>query len=479
MVKIAIIGAGSNVFGLRMIKDIGALASKPGSPLADSEIALMDIDEQRLDFMYKIASEIKKRNPDLPLSFSKSTNRRVALKDAGYCITMIHPGGSQAIVYDAEIPLKYGEKVGRILAASVNDTMSTGGIMRGARTIPVLKSILDDMAEVSLPGALLLNWSNPMAMNSWAMFDHIADNGYDLHSVGLCHGTWFTSILLRAWCGATPDEFSYTCAGINHMAWYVDLQFKDFETGKWRDAYPVIKENLKEEPPPISGKLSETWRREVMEQFGYFCTESSEHLSEYVPFPIRVREDLRERYFVETKVGGDNGKLAGAKAWTPEKDREKFESMMEKDKTFTIPSAPSNEYAAWIIDACETPIGANTLPKTFYFHGNVRNDGLITNLPNGCCVEVPCVAVRPGWGHDRPILPTYHGALPPQCAALCQSNIRVQELVVTACKTGNPEYMKYAMMLDPHISQVLEPREARAMATELLELEARWLPQFS
>ncbi|MBD3186933.1 alpha-glucosidase/alpha-galactosidase [Candidatus Bathyarchaeota archaeon] len=479
MTKITIIGAGSNAFGLRMIKDIAAHAMAPESPLEGTEIALMDIDEKRLGYMHDIATEMKKRNPDLPLTFTKTTDRRNALKEAGYCITMIHPGGSKAIVLDAELPLKYGEKVGRTLAANVNDTMSAGGIMRGARTIPVLKSILDDMADVSKTGALLLNYSNPMAMNTWAMADHIEDEGYDLHCVGLCHGTWFTAILLRAWCGATPDEFAYTCVGINHMAWYTDLRMKDFETGEWRNAYPVIRENLEEEPPPSSGKLSETLRREIMYQFGYFCTESSGHLSEYLPFPVRVREDLRKRYFHDTRVGLDNRKLDGARKWSPSTDKEKFEERMNNDKTFLIPNQASNEYASWIIEACETDLGANILPKTFYFHGNVRNDGLITNLPQGCCVEVPCMAMRPGWGHDRPVVPTYHGALPPQCAALCQSNIRVQELVVLACKTREPEYLRYAMMLDPHISQVLEPRESRALADELLDAEKQWLPQFA
>jgi alpha-galactosidase len=152
---------------------------------------------------------------------------------------------------------------------------------------------------------------------------------------------------------------------------------------------------------------------------------------------------------------------------------------MSKKKTFVVPSIPSNEYASWIINACESNPNENVLPETFYFHGNVRNDGLITNLPQGCCVEVPCMAIRPGWGYDRPILPSFQGALPPQCAALCRSNVGVQELVVLACKTGDPEHLRHAMMLDPHVSQVLEPREARKLADALLEDQREWLPQFN
>ena len=479
MTKISIIGAGSNVFGLRMIKDIAAIASKEKSAISDCEIFLMDIDEQRLSYMQNICDEMKKRNGSLPITFKSSVNRKEALRDASYVISSIHPGGSKAIISDAEIPLKYGEKAGRVLAACVNDTMSVGGIMRGARSIPVLKSMLDDMAAVSEPGALLLNYANPMAMNTWGMFDHIETNEYDLHALGLCHGTWFTALLLRSWCGAVPDEFTYTCVGINHMAWYTDMRMKDLETGKWVDAYPVMIENLREDPPPITWQYSEVFRREVMKQFGYFCTESSEHLSEYVPFPIRVREDLRDKYLMKPNRGLDNQKLEAAKNWTPEADKSKFEKMMSNNKTFVVPDQPSNEYAAWIIEACETPIADNMLPKTFYFHGNVKNTGLITNLPQGCCVEVPCIALHRGWARTNPIVPTYHGALPPQCAALCQSNIRVQELVVLACKTGDPEHLRHAMMLDPHISQVLEPAEARKMADELMEDQKEWLPQFN
>ena len=474
--KIAILGAGSNVFGLRMIKDIAAVAVKPASPLAGVEICLMDIDEQRLGYMFEACKGMKERHDNLAVSFSKTTNGREAVRGASYVISSIHPGGSRAIVLDAEIPLEHGEKAGRILAGCVNDTMGPGGIMRGARTIPVLKATLDDMASVAEPGAMLLNYANPMAMNTWAMLDHVKERGYDLHPLGLCHGTWFTALLLRAWAGATPDEFAYTCVGINHMAWYVDLQVKDLATGKWVDAYPIIRENLKDDPPPPTGLLSEVFRREVMDQFGYFCTESSEHLSEYVPFPVRVREDLRQRYFTSSGIGLDNEKLDGAKKWNPESDRQKFEAMLASEKTYVVPKEPSNEYAAWIIEACETPVGENMLPKTFYFHGNVRNDALITNLPAGCCVEVPCIAIRRGWGNGRPVLPTYHGALPPQCAALCETNIRVQGLVVEACKTGEPEHLRHAMMLDPHVSQVLEPREARALADALIEAEKEWLP---
>lgn len=477
--KIAIIGAGSNVFGLRMVKDIASVSAKPGSPLAGAEVCLMDIDEQRLEYMHAACQGITRRRDDIQLSFTRTTNRRDAVRGASHVISSIHPGGSKAIVLDAEIPFEHGKKAGRVLAACVNDTMSAGGIMRGARTIPVLTAMLDDMAEVAEPGALLMNYANPMAMNTWAMLDHISDRGYDLHALGLCHGTWFTALLLRAWTGATPDEFTYTCVGINHMAWYTTLRMKDIATGKWIDAYPVIKDNLKDDPPPPTGLLSEVFRREVMDQFGLFCTESSEHLSEYLPFPVRVREDLRDRYFTRSKMGLDNEKLEAAKRWDPARDKEKFEAMLASEKTYAVPPEPSNEYAAWIIEACETPVGANMLPKTFYFHGNVRNDGLVTNLPAGCCVEVPCVALHRGWGNGRPVLATYHGALPSQCAALCQSNIRVQGLVVEACKTGDPEHLRHAMMLDPHVSQVLEPREARALADTLIEAQRQWLPQFA
>ncbi|MHA1732791.1 MAG: family 4 glycosyl hydrolase [Promethearchaeota archaeon] len=480
MVKVAIIGAGSNVFGLRMIKDLSAHAARDGSPLQGLEVCLMDIDAQRLRYMSAVCDAMAAKYPDLPVEFSATTNRRDALRDASYVIVMIHPGGSAAIVLDNEVPKKWGERVGRPFMPSVNDTMCPGGIMRGCRTIPVLTGILDDMAEVSRPGALLMNYSNPMAMNTWAMYDLIATNGYDIHCVGLCHGTWGTAVLLRAWLGVLPSEFAYTCIGINHMAWYVDLRMKDPDTGEWVDAYPVLEEHFREDPE-IANVYPDTFRIELWRQFGYYCTESSGHSSEYVPFPVRVRDDLFEKYNF-AKEGKNNAKLEGALAWTPERDRQKFEEMLASPRTVVVPQMPSNEYASWIVAACETPTVDNTaLPSSgpFYFHGNVRNDGLITNLPRGCCVEVPCVAIRPGWGHDRPVVPTFQGELPPQCAALCRTNVNVQELVVRACQRRDPELVKYAMMLDPMTSQVLEPAEARAMAEELLEAQAKWLPQFN
>lgn len=473
--KITIIGAGSNVFGLRMIKDLSAHARRNPN-LAGAELVLMDIDEQRLHYMGEICKQIAAKYPDLPVSFATTTNRRDALADVDYVIVMIHPGGRAAIVSDNEIPKRGGEKVGRPFMPSVNDTVCPGGIMRGCRTVPVLTGILDDMAEVARPGALLLNYSNPMAINTWAMFDHVARHEYDLECVGLCHGVYNTAMLFRAWCGALPQEFTYTCVGINHMAWYLELRMKDFETGEWVDAYPVMRAHLDEEPPQ-GDFYPETWRREVWQQFGYFCTESSGHLSEYVPFPIRVRQDLFKKYHL-AKEGRNNAKLAGARAWTPEKDKKKFEKVMAEDRTTTVPDLPSSEYASWIVNACESDPSAMAYAQPFYFHGNVRNAGLVTNLLHGCCVEVPCMAVRSGWGHGRKIVPTYQGRLPPQCAAMCRTNVSVQALVVEACQTGDPEYVKHAMMMDPLTQQVLEPAEARAMAEEMLEDQKQWLPQF-
>lgn len=476
MPKITIIGAGSFAFGLHLLKDIASHARLPGSPLAGAEISLMDINAQRLSYAEQIWDAMLRLDESIPLHVTATTDRRKALADAGYVVVAIHPGGNQAIIHDGEIPRKWGERVGRPLMACTNDTMGPGGIMRGARTIPALTEILDDMAEVSLPGALLLNYSNPMAMNTWGMNNHIDSRGYDLHCVGLCHSVWGTAIQLRVWCGALPAEFAYTCVGINHMAWYTELRMIDPDTGRWIDAYPVLKHNFKEEPP--TGDFHpDTFRREILDQFGYYCTEDSGMLSEMVPWPVRARADLFEKYRFETE-GPNIHKTKGALARAPDADRKHFEAILANPRKHVVPETPSLEYVQWIIAASEQAPDRDGVPRPYYFNGNVRNNGVISNLPRECCVEVPCMAMARGWGQTGPLSVAYQGALPPQCAALCQTNVTVHGLVVKACETGDPEYLRHAMMFDPLVSGVLEPAEARAMADELLEAEKQWLPQF-
>ena len=476
MAKITIIGAGSFAFGLHLLRDIAAHARLPNSSLKDSEICLMDINSQRLSYTEQLWKKMKEVDPNIPLKVWATTDRKKALQDAGYVVVAIHPGGNKAIVLDGEIPKKWGKKVGRPLMASTNDTMGPGGIMRGARTIPVLNSILDDMAKVSLPGALLLNYSNPNAINGWGMNNHIQDNNYDLHNVGLCHSVWGTAIIFRLWCGVLPNEFTYTCAGINHMAWYTKMMMKDFDTGKWIDAYPTLKANLKESPP-TGDYHPDTLRTEILNQFGYYCTEDSGMTSEMVPWPVRTRADLFEKYRFATE-GPNIHKVAGAKLWSPESDEAHFESILAKPRNYAVPDTPSLEYVQWIIAACEQSPDKDGVPTPYYFNGNVRNDGIITNLPEGCCVEVPCFATRKGWSQQGPIITAFQGDLPPQCAALCMTNVQVHGLVVKACETGDTEYLKYALMMDPLISQVLEPSESRLMGEELIEAEKQWLPQF-
>mgnify|MGYP006282221483 CR=1 FL=1 len=452
------------------------MSMQADSSIKDAEVVLMDIDPVRLNYMMEIYKKMLELCPDIPLKVSKTTDLKKAVANTSYAITAIHPGGRTAIISDNEIPKKWGDKVGTPLMACKADTLSAGGIMRGCRSIPAFLEILDAMAEVAEKDALLINYSNPMAMIVWAMYEHIERNNYDLDVVGLCHGVHETAILFRVWCGALPNEFSYTCAGINHMSWYIDMRMKDYESGKWKDAYPVLKHNLKESPP--TGDFHpETFRREVLEQFGYFCTEDSSALSEFVPWPVRTRQDLFKKYRFASE-GPNMKKLSGAKDWSPESDRKHFEKVLSKPRNYRVPDKPSFEYASWIIDACETEPCDDAYPKTYYFYGNVKNENVISNLPYGCCVEVPCIAVGRGWSNQGPVSSMFQGELPPQCAALCKTNINVQELVVKACLEENPEYVRLAMMMDPHISQVLEPSEAREMADEMMEAQKKWLPQF-
>ncbi|MBD3352062.1 MAG: hypothetical protein GF364_11300, partial [Candidatus Lokiarchaeota archaeon] len=197
-----------------------------------------------------------------------------------------------------------------------------------------------------------------------------------------------------------------------------------------------------------------------------------------VPWPVRTRDDLFKKYRFASE-GPNMKKLAGAKSWTRDSDKKHFERILSTPKKYRIPDQPSFEYATWIIDACETEPYDLAYPKTYYFYGNIKNDNIITNLPYGCCVEVPCIALGRGWSQKGPVSSMFQGDLPPQCASLCRTNINVQELVVRACLENNPEYVRHAMMLDPHICQVLDPAEARMMADEMMNAQKQWLPQFN
>ncbi|ACI18714.1 alpha-glucosidase/alpha-galactosidase [Dictyoglomus thermophilum] len=428
MPKIAFIGAGSVVFAKRLIMDI---LSYP--ELSDAEIALMDINKERLELIYELTKKIiEKLNS--PAKVIATLDRREALDGANYVINMIQVGGLEMFEKDVEIPRKYG------IDQTVGDTIGPGGVFRGLRTIPVLLDIARDMEELC-PDALFINYSNPMAINCWAL-----NKATKIKNVGLCHSVQGTAMQLASYIGVPYEEVYYWVAGINHMAWF--LEFK--RNGE--DLYPRLWQAM--ENPEIYKK--DAVRFEIMKYFGYFVTESTHHMSEYVPYfrknPERIKELIPERWdYLEICKNG----------WQPHYERIKKEIKGEEP----IIIERSHEYASSIIYSMETN-------NPCRINGNVNNDNLITNLPKDCCVEVPCLVDKSG------IHPCFVGDLPPQLAALNRTNINVQELAVLGALEKDPNKIYQAIMLDPLTSAILELREVKKMVDEMLEAEKEWIKIF-
>ncbi|HOW65439.1 MAG TPA: alpha-galactosidase [Candidatus Paceibacterota bacterium] len=436
MPKIAMLGAGSLIFCKTLINDFLAT-----SALNASEICLMSITRPKLDKMEAFVRRMIAENK-LQARVWSTLDRREALKDADYVIIMIQVGGIEAFRKDYEIPMKYG------VDQCVADSLGPGGVFRGMRTIPVLIDIVREMEELC-PRALLLNYANPMAANCMAL----GRAASKIQFIGLCHGVQTTLDLISRYVDVPKDQIDYLCAGINHMGWFLTL--RDRRDG--RDLYPILRSNC-EKPEYYT---TEKVRCEVMRHFGYFMTESTGHLSEYVPW-FRSHERSLKRYCDQPSFGGETG------AYYQYCDM--IAKKYEKTDYLTLESPKvgrrSVEYCSYILEAAET--GA-----PFRLNGNVRNDGYICNLPAGCCVEVPVYVDRLG------LHPLHVGALPPQCAALNQSNISVQSLAVEAAFTGDPEYAVQAIAMDPLTSAVCTLDEVREMTIEMLEAQRQWLPRFA
>ena len=434
MAKIAMIGAGSLVFCKTLTMDILATDA-----LNNSEICLMSRTRPKLDRMDTFIKRVIKEN-DLSATVWSTLDRREALKDADYVIVMIQVGGVDAFRLDYEIPLKYG------VDQCIGDSLGPGGVFRGLRTIPVLIDIARDMEELC-PDSVMLNYANPMAACCYAL-----GKASKVEYIGLCHGVQTTLDLISRYVDVPKDQIDFLCAGINHMAWFLSL--KDKRDG--RDLNPILRENIEKPEYYVNEKV----RCEVMRHFGYFMTESTGHLSEYVPW-FRSHKRALELYCDEPGFGGASGAYYEYSAMIAEKYKDVDYLELEDPKI----QSRSVEYCSYILEAMETDV-------PFRLNGNVRNDGYITNLPQGCCVEVPVFV------DSRGLHPVRVGDLPQQCAALNQSNITVQGLAVEAALTGDPEYAMQAIAMDPLTSAVCTLAEAREMTRGLLNADREWLPQF-
>ena len=403
--------------------------------LRDIELSLIDIDAQRLDVARRLAERVAAACSASP-KIQATLDRHEGLEGADYVFNTIQVGGHRpCTVTDFEVPKRFG------LEQTIGDTLAIGGIMRGLRTIPVLRAIADDMRE-HCPGAWLLNYSNPMAINCWAL----SRSHPELRVVGLCHSVQGTAWELARDLGIPYREISYLAAGINHMAFYLRFEHRG------HDLYPELVRIAREGRAPDQNRV----RYEMLLRLGYFVTESSEHFAEYVPWFIkRGRPDLLTRFNVPLDEYLRRCEAQDA-TW-----QDLARSLLDSDEP--LEATRSGEYGARIVHSIETG-----RPRVIY--GNVPNRGTIPNLPAEACVEVPCLVDRTG------IHPTTPGALPVQLAALIRTNVNVQELTVEAALTGRRDHVYHSAMLDPHTAAELSLEEIHALVDALLEAHGDWIP---
>ncbi|MET4636320.1 alpha-glucosidase/alpha-galactosidase [Kaistia defluvii] len=442
--RITFIGAGSTVF---MKNIVGDVLQRPA--LSGATIALMDINTQRLEesavVVRKIASTLNAK-----ARVETYTDQKKALQGADFVVVAFQIGGyDPCTITDFDVPKRYG------LRQTIADTLGVGGIMRGLRTVPHLWKICDDMLVVC-PNAILLQYVNPMAINTWA----ITAKYPTIRQVGLCHSVQGTAMELALDLDIPYEEIRYRAAGINHMAFYLKFEHRQ-KDGSYRDLYPDLVRAYREGRAPKPGwnpRCPNKVRYEMLTRLGYFVTESSEHFAEYTPYFIKEgREDLIEKFGIPLDEYPKRC-IEQIARW-----KTQAEAYRSADK---IEVSQSKEYASEIINSVWTGE-----PSVIY--GNVRNNGCITSLPADCAAEVPCLVDASG------IQPTYIGELPPQLTALMRTNINVQELTVKALLTENREHIYHAAMMDPHTAAELDLDQIWHLVDDLLAAHGEWLPEWA
>ena len=450
-IKVTMTGAGSG-FTPTITRDILMIPGNQGGT-----IALVDIDPDRLDTMHKVIQRMIARhnqeNPSVTWDVIASTDRTAVMSGSDYLVNSIEVSGVDCVRFDNDIPLKYG------IDQCIGDTIGPGGLFKALRTVPVWLKILRDV-ETLAPNAVVLNYTNPMSIMCLAAGRSIPS----VPHVGLCHSVQGTSHLLAGRAGVPYEEMTWECAGVNHLAWFTKLEHKG------EDLYPLLMEKAWKDvygnAPADSNDAGDLVRKDMMLHFGAFITESSGHLSEYLPY-YRKRKDLFAPYIRDGYEGGSSFYANNWPTWRKNADADRMRLVNgEKDVDWNR----SWEYGSWIIEAREKD-------QPFRIYGNVmNNDGgagqLITNLPADGCVEVAVMIDQNG------INPTRYGKLPPQMAAICASNMAMFDLAATACIERSKEAAIYALMLDPLTSAVCSPAEIKKMTLELFEAEEKFLPSF-
>jgi alpha-galactosidase len=410
----------------------------------DAEFRFMDINQENLDMITKLCRKMIEIN-GLAATVHPTTVQREAIRGADYVFCMARVGGLEAFKHDVEIPLKYG------VDQCVGDTLGPGGIFFAMRTIPVMMGIAQDIREVA-PGALMLNYTNPMAMNTWAL-----RRAGGIKAVGLCHGVQGGHRQIATALGLPKDEVDFICAGINHQTWYIQV------THQGKDMTPYLLEAF-EKHPDLSRR--EPCRIDVLRRFGYYSTESNGHLSEYLPWYRKRKDEIDKWIFPDVWIGGRTAGYLKHCYTKTEEYREMYPKWLSGEAEYIKLGQRSEEHGSYIIEALETG-------RAYRGHFNIENRGLITNLPNGCTIEIPCYVDGNG------ISPAWVGNLPMQCAATCRASISVQEMAVEAALTGDRELLKLAVLHDPLTGAVCNTEEVWKMCDEMLEALAPWMPQFN
>ncbi len=437
MPKIVFVGAGSLGFTRGLVRDILTFPL-----LRNSEIALVDINKERLNFARRACEKIVALG-NYPARVTAATNRRKVLKGAdAVCVTILC-GDVNVWKHDILIPKKYG------IDTCVGDTRGPSGIFRALRTIPTMLGICRDMEDLC-PNAIMLNYTNPMAMLCHAM-----QRESDLKITGLCHSVQGTAHQMARWVGLKPEKVDYVCAGLNHLSWFIKFEHKG------RDMYPKLRKVMKANRKIYN---EEHVRNEMFLALGYYVTESSGHNSEY-NWWFRKRPDLIRKH-CRTGTGWNPGQYAYivkkymARKGTWKKDVKKW---LAKDMPISLERGL--EYAASIINA---RMGG----EMFAFNGNVPNTGIVTNLPQGACVEVPVVASKSGF------MPIHVGALPPQCAMLTALTAQIEMMAVEGCLSGDAWLVYQAIAHDPLTAAKLSLAEIKKMVKEMFRKNKKYLPHF-
>jgi alpha-galactosidase len=439
--KITIIGAGSVGFTKKLCSDILKVAE-----FEDIEIALTDINDHNLQMIAQIIRRIVEVN-GLKTRVSATTDRRRALEGARYVMNVVRIGGLEAFADDIRIPLKYG------VDQCVGDTLCAGGLLYAQRGISALMEFCQDIREVSEPGALLLNYANPMAMMTWAAIDH-----GQVNTVGLCHGVQNGHRQIARALGLPMEETDVICSGINHQTWYLDIRHKGEKVSYERllaamESHPVF-------------SRQEKVRIDVLKRFGYYSTESNGHLSEYLPWYRKRPDQIMDWISMDDWIHGETG---GYLRYTTE-NRNWFETdfpkFLDEAGVPLTGYTRTDEHASHILEALETG-------RVYRGHFNVKNGGIIRNLPDDCIVESPGFVDRFGINMVEGI------TLPDACAATCNASVSVQRMGMKAAISGDVMLLKQAVLHDPLVGAICTPEEVWQMVDELLVAQAEWLPQYA